>query len=207
MGCGTSRELSTLDTLQVGGDRRKRQRNLFKVVLLGDSAVGKTCLLRRFVRNDFSADYKSTIGADFLSKELTIDGRTVTLQIWDTAGQERFHSLGVVFYRGAEACCLVCDVSDRSSLDSLSRWRREFCAANDADDEAAHVFMMLANKCDVDDSARQLSHRQLADWWADECPRYANELVETSALRGVGVDVAFSRLAELLLKNAETADE
>ena len=73
-----------------------------KVVVLGDMAVGKTSLMNRFVNNRFSHQYKSTLGADFLSKEVTVDDRTINLQIWDTAGQERFQSLGVAFYRGAD---------------------------------------------------------------------------------------------------------
>lgn len=83
-----------------------RKKTLLKVIILGDSSVGKTSLMNQYVNRKFSNQYKATIGADFLTKELTVDDRTVTMQIWDTAGQERFQSLGVAFYRGADCCVL-----------------------------------------------------------------------------------------------------
>ena len=88
-----------------------RKKVLLKVVILGDSGVGKTSLMNQYVNKRFSAQYKATIGADFLTKEVMIDDKLVTLQIWDTAGQERFQSLGVAFYRGADACILVYDIT------------------------------------------------------------------------------------------------
>lgn len=205
MGCTQSQDVGRLDTLQVndattGRGARRAKRNVFKVVLLGDSSVGKTCLLRRFVRNDFLHDYKATIGADFLSKDVDVDGYKVTLQIWDTAGQERFHSLGVVFYRGAEACCLVCDVSDSRTLHSLVRWRDEFANANDS---SPAVTMLLANKCDVSADQRQVSSDALHAWWRTEIhssPADSDAVFETSALNGDGVDRAFESLARRLLE-------
>jgi len=90
---------------------------LIKVVLLGDSGVGKTSLMERFVNHRFSQQYKATIGADFLSKDVTVEDKSVTMQIWDTAGQERYQSLGSAFYRGADACLLVYDVTDLKSFE------------------------------------------------------------------------------------------
>jgi Ras-related protein Rab-7A len=210
MGCSQSTEVGRLDTLQVNDATssrgRRAKRNVFKVVLLGDSSVGKTCLLRRFVRNDFLHDYKATIGADFLSKDVDVDGCKVTLQIWDTAGQERFHSLGVVFYRGAEACCLVCDVGDARTLHSLARWRDEFANANDAapaDASALPVTMLLANKCDLSADQRQVSQDALHAWWRTEIASGtadADAVFETSALNGDGVERAFENLARRLLE-------
>ena len=84
-----------------------RKKVLLKVIILGDSGVGKTSLMNQFVNKKFSNQYKATIGADFLTKEVMVDDRLVTMQIWDTAGQERFQSLGVAFYRGADSCVLV----------------------------------------------------------------------------------------------------
>lgn len=83
-----------------------RKKVLLKVIILGDSGVGKTSLMNQYVNKKFSNQYKATIGADFLTKEVQVDDRTVTMQIWDTAGQERFQSLGVAFYRGADCCVL-----------------------------------------------------------------------------------------------------
>ena len=104
-----------------------------KIVILGDAGVGKTSLMNRFATGKFTGQYKATIGADFLSKDNFIvednlfqQRHCVGLQLWDTAGQERFQSLGVGFYRGADACLLVYDVTDPHSLDNLDHWRKEF---------------------------------------------------------------------------------
>ena len=85
-----------------------RHKVLLKVIILGDSGVGKSSLMNQYVNKKFDTRYKATIGADFLTWDLQIDEVEVTLQIWDTAGQERFQSLGTAFYRGADACLLVC---------------------------------------------------------------------------------------------------
>ncbi|KAI5480903.1 Ras-related protein Rab-7A [Pseudohyphozyma bogoriensis] len=105
------------------GSRRKV---LLKVIILGDSGVGKTSLMNQYVNKRFSNQYKATIGADFLTKEVMVDDRLVTMQLWDTAGQERFQSLGVAFYRGADCCVLVYDVNSSKSFETLDSWRDEF---------------------------------------------------------------------------------
>merc|ERR1740130_1908566 len=96
-----------------------RKKVLLKVIILGDSGVGKTSLMNQYVNKKFSNQYKATIGADFLTKEVTVDDRLVTMQIWDTAGQERFQSLGVAFYRGADSCVLVFDVNVAKTFENL----------------------------------------------------------------------------------------
>lgn len=93
---------------------------------MGDSGVGKTSLMNQYVNKKFSNQYKATIGADFLTKEVMVDDRLVTMQIWDTAGQERFQSLGVAFYRGADCCVLVFDVTAPNTFKTLDSWRDEF---------------------------------------------------------------------------------
>ncbi|KAG5624998.1 hypothetical protein H5410_010216 [Solanum commersonii] len=103
-----------------------RRRTLLKVIILGDSGVGKTSLMNQYVNKKFSNQYKATIGADFLTKEVQFEDRLFTLQIWDTAGQERFQSLGVAFYRGADCCVLVYDVNSMKSFENLNNWREEF---------------------------------------------------------------------------------
>ena len=82
--------------------------------------------MNQYVSKRFTSQYKATIGADFLTKEIMVDDKLVTLQIWDTAGQERFQSLGVAFYRGADACMLTYDITNPKSFDSLDSWRQEF---------------------------------------------------------------------------------
>jgi small GTP-binding protein len=122
-------------------------------------SVGKTSLMNRYSTGKFTGQYKATIGADFLSKDNVVlsdlfgTRQLVTLQIWDTAGQERFQSLGVGFYRGADACLLVYDITDPSSLDHLEHWRREFLdqvggPMMGLDASATFPFVVLGNKAD-----------------------------------------------------------
>ncbi|KAH2036608.1 hypothetical protein KXW85_002061 [Aspergillus fumigatus] len=107
-----------------------RKKVLLKVIILGDSGVGKTSLMNQYVNKKFSASYKATIGADFLTKEVLVDDRL----IWDTAGQERFQSLGVAFYRGADCCVLVYDVNNSKSFEALDIIARSALAQEEAEE-------------------------------------------------------------------------
>lgn len=122
---------------------------LLKVIILGDAGVGKTALMNQYVHRKFSSQYKATIGADFLTKEIIIDDRQVTLQIWDTAGQERFQSLGVAFYRGADACVIVYDVTYQNSFKTLETWRDEFLIQASPRNQEQFPFLLIGNKVDL----------------------------------------------------------
>ncbi|KAL6513198.1 Ras-related protein RABA2a [Orobanche gracilis] len=98
---------------------------LFKVVLIGDSGVGKSNLLSRFTRNEFCLESKSTIGVEFATRTLQVEGRTVKAQIWDTAGQERYRAITSAYYRGALGALLVYDVTKPMTFDNVSRWLKE----------------------------------------------------------------------------------
>merc|ERR1712054_249038 len=130
-----------------------RKKVLLKVIILGDSSVGKTSLMNQYVNKKFNTQYKATIGADFLTKEVSIPERVVTMQIWDTAGQERFQSLGVAFYRGADACILVFDVTSKKSFDALDTWRDEFLVQASPGDPEKFPFVVLGNKVPPPSSA------------------------------------------------------
>ncbi|CAM0882704.1 unnamed protein product [Alopecurus aequalis] len=149
-----------------------RRRTLLKVIILGDSGVGKTSLMNQYVNKKFSNQYKATIGADFLTKEVQYEDRLFTLQIWDTAGQERFQSLGVAFYRGADCCVLVYDVNSMKSFDNLNNWREEFLI--------------------------QVSEKKAKSWCASKgnIPYF-----ETSAKEGTNVEDAFQVIVKDALKN------
>lgn len=108
----------------------------------------------RYVCNEFSQQYKATIGADFYTKDVIIDDKPVGLQIWDTAGQERYQSLGSAFYRGADACVLVYDMTDARSFDALDSWRDEFLISAAPRDPDSFPFVVMGNKVDVIDRAR-----------------------------------------------------
>jgi len=167
-----------------------RKKVLLKVIILGDSGVGKTSLMNQYVSRKFSNQYKATIGADFLTKEVMVDDRLVTMQIWDTAGQERFQSLGVAFYRGADCCVLVFDVSAPSSFKSLDSWRDEFLIQASPREPENFPFVCLANKVDLDN--RSVPTKRSSAWAASKQMPY----FETSAKEGLNVENAFLTIAK-----------
>jgi len=126
-----------------------RTKKLLKVIILGDSGVGKTSLMNQYVNKKFTNQYKATIGADFLTKEVMIDDKMVTLQIWDTAGQERFQSLGVAFYRGADCCVLVYDLTVPKTFESMESWREDFLVQASPRDPDNFPFVVIGNKADL----------------------------------------------------------
>jgi len=171
------------------------RRALLKVLLLGDSGVGKTSLLDRFINRKFSASYKATIGADFLTKEMEIDNKFVTLQIWDTAGQERFQSLGNSFYRGADCCILVFDVTIPKSFEDIDTWRNEFLVQSHIDDVESFPFVLLGNKIDQENE-RAIQAKNARQW----CQAHGNiPYIETSAKEAINVEKAFLTAAKVAL--------
>ncbi|KAB1209055.1 Ras-related protein Rab7 [Morella rubra] len=153
----------------------------------------------KYVNRKFSNQYKATIGADFLTKEVQFEDRLFTLQIWDTAGQERFQSLGVAFYRGADCCVLVYDVNVMKSFDNLNNWREEFLIQASPSDPENFPFVVLGNKIDVDGgNSRVVSEKKAKAWCASKgnIPYF-----ETSAKEGFNVEAAFQCIAKNALKN------
>jgi Ras-related protein Rab-7A len=178
-----------------------RKKVLLKVIILGDSGVGKTSLMNQYVNKKFNAQYKATIGADFLTKEVTVDDRLVTMQIWDTAGQERFQSLGVAFYRGADSCVLVFDVVQPKTFDNLDSWRDEFLIQAGPRDPDNFPFVVLGNKIDVD--SRVVAQKRALAW----CQAKGNvPYFETSAKEAINVDQAFQVIARNALKQESEED-
>jgi Ras-related protein Rab-7A len=160
--------------------------------------------MNQYVNRRFSKQYKATIGADFLTKDVMIDDKLVTMQIWDTAGQERFQSLGVAFYRGADACVLVYDITDGKSFDMLKNWRDEFLVQAAPRDPNNFPFIVLGNKLDRE-ADRRVSEKKAETW----C-RQANDTpiphYETSAKEAVNVEQAFQTIAKAALKQEQTED-
>merc|ERR1711861_28066 len=178
-----------------------RKKVLLKVIILGDSGVGKTSLMNQYVNKKFNAQYKATIGADFLTKEVTVDDRLVTMQIWDTAGQERFQSLGVAFYRGADCCVLVFDVNVAKTFDNLDSWRDEFLIQAGPRDPDNFPFVVLGNKIDVDN--RVVAQKRALAW----CQAKGNiPYFETSAKEAINVEQAFQVIARNALKQESEDD-
>lgn len=119
-------------------------RRILLVVLIGDSGVGKSNLLSRFTRNEFNLDSKSTIGVEFATRSIQIDGKTIKAQIWDTAGQERYRAITSAYYRGAVGALLVYDISKSLSFENVNRWLKEL--RDHADSNI--VIMLVGNKTD-----------------------------------------------------------
>ncbi|KAI4197300.1 MAG: hypothetical protein LQ350_006028 [Teloschistes chrysophthalmus] len=180
-----------------------RKKVLLKVIILGDSGVGKTSLMNQYVNKKFSASYKATIGADFLTKEVLVDDRVVTMQLWDTAGQERFQSLGVAFYRGADCCVLVYDVNNSKSFDTLDSWRDEFLVQASPRDPENFPFVVLGNKIDVEENKRMISAKRAMTF----CSSKGNiPYFETSAKEAVNVEQAFEVIAHNALAQEESEE-
>ncbi|KAL8768923.1 MAG: hypothetical protein Q9209_004978 [Squamulea sp. 1 TL-2023] len=180
-----------------------RKKVLLKVIILGDSGVGKTSLMNQYVNKKFSASYKATIGADFLTKEVMVDDRVVTMQLWDTAGQERFQSLGVAFYRGADCCVLVYDVNNSKSFDTLDSWRDEFLVQASPRDPENFPFVVLGNKIDVEENKRMVSNKRATAFCQSKggIPYF-----ETSAKEAMGVEHAFEIIAHNALAQEESEE-
>ncbi|WWC73772.1 uncharacterized protein I206_107744 [Kwoniella pini CBS 10737] len=154
---------------------------LFKVVLIGDSGV----VLSRFTRNEFNLESKSTIGVEFATRSINVDGKTVKAQIWDTAGQERYRAITSAYYRGAVGALLVYDIAKHSTYENVTRWLKELRDHADAN----IVIMLVGNKSD-------LKHLRAVS--TDEAKQFATEnglsFIETSALDASNVESAFQNI-------------
>ncbi|KZV25684.1 ras-related protein Rab7 [Dorcoceras hygrometricum] len=154
--------------------------------------------LNGYVSKEFKQRHKATIGADFVTEELTIDEKLVTLQIWDTAGQERFQSLGVSFYRGADCCILVYDVNVLKTFETLQNWHQEFLKqVGTAAAPETFPFVLIGNKVDIDGgNSRVVSEKTAREW----CISKGNiPYFETSAKEDYNVDAAFTSVAKSAL--------
>jgi Ras-related protein Rab-7A len=176
-----------------------KKKVLLKIIILGDSGVGKTAILHKFVSGQFIEQHKATIGADFSTKEITVEDKLVTLQMWDTAGQERFASLGHAFYRGADACILVYDITNEQSFKSIGQWRSNFLDNASPEDAKNFPFLLLGNKLDLNDKrvVSTTDGQRLAS-------QHNMEFSETSAFNGNNVDKAIREIARIG-SNRETA--
>jgi len=162
---------------------------LFKVVLIGDTGVGKSNLLSRFTRNEFSLESKSTIGVEFATRSIQVDGKTIKAQIWDTAGQERYRAITSAYYRGAVGALLVYDITKQMTYENVERWLKELRDHADAN----IVIMLVGNKSDL----RHLRAVETETATAF-CEKEALSFIETSALESTNVESAFQQiLAEI----------
>ena len=167
-----------------------------KLLMIGDSGVGKTCLLLRYANDSFSPTFITTIGIDFKIKNVDIEGTRIKLQIWDTAGQERFRTITTSYFRGAQGILLVYDVTDRRSFESIRNWISQINQHADV-----HVNKILVgNKCDMIDE--KVVSTQEAQALAQE---FNMPFFECSAKNDVRVEDSFVHIAKAV-KDRLTAD-
>ncbi len=163
-----------------------------KLVLLGDSAVGKSCLVTRFVKGDFFEFQEPTIGAAFLTAEVELeDGTSVKFELWDTAGQERYRSLAPMYYRGAAAAIVVYDITDRDSFEGSKAWVAELMRRRGS----SCLIVLVGNKLDLE-GGREVEKAHVADH-ASSCGVLH---VETSAKTGKNVNELFEMIAQKVPK-------
>ena len=158
---------------------------MLKIFLIGDSGVGKTNLLSRFARDQFNPDSKSTIGVEFATKTLEIEGKTVKAQIWDTAGQERYRAITSAYYRGAIGALLLYDITASLTFGNLKKWLSEL--RENADSNI--VVMLVGNKCDLQE-LRAVSTDDGVAFAKDENLLF----IETSAKDATNVNDSFTKL-------------
>jgi len=170
---------------------------LFKLLLIGDSGVGKTCILFRFSEDAFNTTFISTIGIDFKIKTIELRGKKIKLQIWDTAGQERFHTITTSYYRGAMGIMLVYDITNAKSFDNIAKWLRNIDEHANEDVER----MILGNKCDMED--KRVISKERGDSIARE---HGVRFLETSAKTNINVETAFIQLAESILEKTSVQE-
>jgi len=164
---------------------------LIKLLLIGDSGVGKSCLLLRFSDDSFTPSFITTIGIDFKIRTIELEGKRIKLKIWDTAGQERFRTITTAYYRGAMGILLVYDVTDDKSFANIRNWIRNI--EQHASENVNKI--LIGNKCDLVDKKVVDTSRGKA--LADE---FNIKFLETSAKNSINVDEAFISLAKDIKK-------
>ena len=163
--------------------------NIFKIVLIGDTSVGKSCLLTRFADDQFTENYVTTIGVDFRFKTMIVMDKIVKVQVWDTAGQERYRSITNAYYRGAEGILIVFDVTKKESFENIQNWINEVTVYTGKD----VVIICLGNKNDL---TKGIDKKDIYDFQKQT----GLEIINVSAKTGDGVEDAFKHIIELLIK-------
>ncbi|KAH0789228.1 ras-related protein RABA1f [Histomonas meleagridis] len=164
---------------------------LIKIVLIGDSGVGKTNLLSQFARNKFVQDFKTTIGVEYATKTIGVEGKVVKVQIWDTAGQERYRAITSAYYKGAQGAMLLYDITSSITFESLDKWLKELRNQTGGD----IPIMLVGNKCDLEDQ-RSVTTQEGINFAERENMLF----IETSALTAHNVQEGFTRLISAIIQ-------
>ncbi|KAH0792444.1 Rab GTPase [Histomonas meleagridis] len=167
-----------------------------KILLVGDSSVGKTCILLRYSENKFQEAFLSTIGLDFKVKRMVIDEKPIKLQVWDTAGQEQYRTITKSFLRGADGILLVFDLTNQTSFDMVNEWMNSI---KENASSTVDIFL-VGNKCDLE--------KVVTEDMINEFKRTNNvPYFETSARSGLGIQETFLEMAKVIKKRKENEPE
>ena len=164
---------------------------MFKVVLVGDSFVGKTNIMSKYLKDEFHEDSKATVGVEFGSKQFTIEGHSIKAQIWDTAGQERYKAITSVYYKGAKGAFVVYDITRKSSFESIDKWVNDLTSTADK----KITIVVIGNKSDLEDQ-RQIPKEK----GEEKAAKLEVAFLETSALSGENLDKAFELMMNEIYK-------
>ena len=164
---------------------------MFKVVLVGDSFVGKTNIMSKYLKNEFHDDSKATVGVEFGSKQFNIEGHTIKVQIWDTAGQERYKAITSAYYKGAKGAFIVYDITRKNSFESVEKWVSDVTAVADKN----VTIVLIGNKSDLEDQ-RQVTK----DQGEEKSSKLEIAFLETSAFSGENLDKAFEMMINEVYK-------
>lgn len=175
----------------------KQYDDLFKIVIIGDSGVGKSCLLLRFADDTFTDNYYTTIGVDFRYKCISINNKKIKLQIWDTAGQERFKTVTSAYYRGADGIIIVYDQTEHQSFDHLGDWLDDITKFTTDNP----IKFVIANKEDLKDNAT-VTDEEIRNFSL----RTGIEVIKASAKSSYQVKYAFEKLTQKLINQREKKD-
>jgi Ras-related protein Rab-18 len=171
--------------------------HLFKLLMIGDAAVGKSSMLIRFTDDAFDEHIQSTIGVDFKVKQLELNNKRIKLTVWDTAGQERFRTLTSSYYRGAQGVVMVYDVTRRDSFDNLDHWLKEIKLYSPNNGEGV-VKLLVGNKIDLAD-ARQVDRNEAEEW----ARNHGMLFLEASAKTKTGVQESFMEVVHKILEDPD----
>ena len=177
---------------------------LYKIIIIGDSGVGKSNILGRYLNKEFKHDTKSTVGVEFGSKQLKVEGVNIKLQIWDTAGEERYRAITSAYYKGSKGCFIVYDITSEVSFENVEKWYEEI--RKSAEKEISVI--LVGNKCDLENERKvsiEMGQNKAKNL---NCPFF-----ETSALNNTNIVTVFQNISENIYnrckndKNLEDDDD
>ena len=165
---------------------------LFKLILIGDSCVGKSNILLKYLKNEFDPNSRATVGVEFGTKNIIINNKKIKIQIWDTAGQERYRSITSAYYKGAKGALIVYDITRKCTFDNIDKWISDLKLNGDKN----ICIVILGNKSDLDDK-REVSKGE----GIKKSEMYKTAFLETSALNGDNIGKAFDEIIEQIIQN------